>query len=139
MIRNIINSDKNALIKWTLFAWMIMSGIAVVMASVAMLLANNATDAMIFNALKSDDFNVWGMISTVITSGGYIKSASLNAMIVFVAASYVSLYFSTSILNMYIKDIPIKTLFSSSYWTRFYQGSVLYDNYETTKKVKKRL
>ncbi|EGR2220696.1 MULTISPECIES: hypothetical protein [Vibrio] len=139
MVRDFLDSEKNVFIRYLLLLWVVVSAIASVSASISILLASNATDAMILNAVQSDDFNVWGMVSTVITSGGYIKSASLTMLIAYVVVSYISLYFSSSILNLYVKDLPIKTLFRAKYWTSFYRGGVMYDEYIPKAKPKKKL
>lgn len=139
MVRDFLDSEKNVFIRYLLLLWVVLSAIASVSASISILLASNATDAMILNAVQSDDFNVWGMVSTVITSGGYIKSASLTMLIVYVVVSYISLYFSSSVLNLYVKDLPIKTLFIAKYWTSFYRGGVMYDEYIPKAKAKKKL
>ncbi|MGI2916538.1 hypothetical protein [Vibrio parahaemolyticus] len=139
MVREFLDSDKNMFVKYLLLLWVVVSAIASVSASISILLASNATDAMILNAVQSDDFNVWGMVSTVITNGGYIKSASLTMLVSYVVVSYISLYFSSSILNLYVKDLPVKTLFTAKYWTSFYRGGVMYDEYLPKAKTKKRL
>ncbi|ENK2262484.1 hypothetical protein AB3A98_002531 [Vibrio parahaemolyticus] len=139
MVRDFLDSDKNVFVKYLLLLWVALSAIASVSASISILLASNATDTMILNAVQSDDFNVWGMVSTVITNGGYVKSASLTMLIAYVVFSYLSLYFSSSVLNLYVKDIPVKTLFTAKYWTSFYRGGVMYDEYIPKGKAKKRL
>ncbi|MFS1430023.1 hypothetical protein LMH73_023650 [Vibrio splendidus] len=126
MVTDFKNCENNVS-KYGLLTWSVLSGLLAIHATVTSLVASDYAGAIVESSLQSNDAMVWGAISTIIDSGGFIKSLSLEFQIGYVIVAFLSLYLSTTLFNMLLKGIPLKRILSKKYWLKFYSGGIMYD------------